>query len=188
MKNFLVIGNPIQHSLSPKLHNFWINQNNIDAHYEKKQIEENEISKVIQEIKDEKLSGINITVPYKKSVIPFLEELSETAKITQSVNTVYKQGNKIVGDNTDVVGFIKSLEDINLKGKSALILGAGGVVSSIIHGCHLLGVKNIFVSNRTESKVDDLITLFPEVKKINWGENVLCDLIINSTSVGLKKD
>ena len=188
MKNFLVIGNPIQHSLSPKLHNFWINQNNIDAHYEKKQIEENEISKVIQEIKDDKLSGINITVPYKKSVIPFLEKLSETAKITQSVNTVYKKDNKIVGDNTDVVGFVKSLENINLKGKSVLVLGAGGVVSSIIHGCYLLGVKNVFVSNRTQSKVDELIALFPEVKKINWGDNVLCDLIINSTSVGLKKD
>jgi len=109
MKKYLVIGNPIEHSLSPKLHNHWIKENNIDAMYDKKQLSENEIKGIITEVKNEKINGINVTVPFKKSVIPFLDELTQLAKETQSVNTIFKKDNKIVGDNTDVDGFKQSL-------------------------------------------------------------------------------
>ena len=80
MKRYLVIGNPIKHSLSPKLHNYWFKQNNIDAIYEKEQIEEKDIKRIISEIKDDEIEGINVTVPFKKSVIPFLDELEYFAK------------------------------------------------------------------------------------------------------------
>ncbi|MBC8305431.1 MAG: shikimate dehydrogenase, partial [Pelagibacterales bacterium] len=76
MKKYLVIGNPIEHSLSPKLHNYWIKKNNIEAVYDKKQINESNIKFLIDEIKNEKINGINVTVPFKKSVIPFMDELS----------------------------------------------------------------------------------------------------------------
>ena len=79
MKKFLVIGNPIQHSLSPKLHNFWFEKNKINAVYEKKEINEKDIKSIISEIKNEKINGINVTVPFKKKVIPFLDELSPEA-------------------------------------------------------------------------------------------------------------
>tara|TARA_B110000467_G_scaffold38968_1_gene35531 strand:- start:259 stop:483 length:225 start_codon:yes stop_codon:yes gene_type:complete len=72
-KKFLVIGNPIEHSLSPKLHNYWIKKNNIKALYEKKLLKEEEIEKLILEIKEEKIHGVNITIPFKKKVIPFLD-------------------------------------------------------------------------------------------------------------------
>ena len=91
MKNYLVIGNPIEHSLSPKLHNYWIKQNNIDAIYDKKKIQKEEIERIILEMKKEKIHGINVTVPFKKLIIPFLDTLTPIAKETQSVNTIYKK-------------------------------------------------------------------------------------------------
>ena len=105
MKKFLVIGNPIKHSLSPKLHNYWFKKNNIDAVYEKRQIEEEDIKHIVSEIRNGILEGMNVTVPFKKSVIKFLDDLSPFARETQSVNTIYKENNKIIGGNTDIGGF-----------------------------------------------------------------------------------
>ena len=96
MKKFLVIGNPIKHSLSPKLHNYWFKKNNIDAVYEKRQIEEEDIKHIVSEIRNGILEGMNVTVPFKKSVIPFLDKLTSVAKETQSVNTIYKRDNKVL--------------------------------------------------------------------------------------------
>ena len=111
-KTFLVIGNPIDHSLSPKLHNYWIKKYKINATYEKKLLNNNEIEDLIFNIRKEKIHGLNVTVPFKKMIIPFLDELSEEAEISQSVNTIYKRDNKIIGDNTDIEGFKLSLEKI----------------------------------------------------------------------------
>ena len=83
MKKYLVIGNPIKHSLSPKLHNYWIKKNNIDAMYEKKLLNEVDVKDVINQVKKEEVHGINVTVPFKKTVIPFLDELSLEASKTQ---------------------------------------------------------------------------------------------------------
>jgi len=91
MKKYLVIGNPIEHSLSPKLHNHWIKENNIEAIYEKKQPKEIDIEGMISEVKDEKIHGINVTVPFKKYIISFLDELTPLANEAQSVNTIYKK-------------------------------------------------------------------------------------------------
>ena len=90
MKQYIVIGNPIEHSLSPKLHNYWIKENNLKANYDKKLLNENNIKKVINDIKKNKLDGINVTVPFKQSVIPFLDKLTIIAEKTKSVNTISK--------------------------------------------------------------------------------------------------
>ena len=135
MKKYLVIGNPIEHSLSPKLHNYWFEKNNINANYDRKKIDKSEIQDTINEIKNNKLDGINVTVPFKNDVIPFLDTLSEESRITQSVNTIYKQDKKLVGHNTDIKGFELSLKEtkFDLENKTIFILGAGGVVPSIIY-------------------------------------------------------
>ena len=86
MKKFLVIGNPIDHSLSPKLHNYWIKQNNINATYEKQKLEEKDLKNIISKVKEKKIHGINVTVPFKKSIIPFLDRLS----IESSKNSICK--------------------------------------------------------------------------------------------------
>ncbi|MDC1196849.1 shikimate dehydrogenase [Pelagibacteraceae bacterium] len=187
-KKFLVIGNPIEHSLSPKLHNYWIKKYKIDATYEKKLLYNNEIDDLIFNIREEKIHGTNITVPFKKLVIPFLDELSKEAEISQSVNTIYKKDNKIIGDNTDIEGFKLSLEktELEVKNKKALILGAGGVVSSLIIALKKMQIEKIYLSNRTELKAIELKKNFPEIEIIKWGETLDFDIIINATSIGLK--
>ena len=190
MKKYLVIGNPIEHSLSPKLHNYWIQKNNIDAIYTKKQLNESDIEAMIDEVKSEKINGINVTVPFKKSVIPFLDQLTLIAKEAQSVNTIFKKDNKIVGDNTDIGGFEYGLKHINydVKNKKIFILGAGGVVPSIILALKKLGVFKISLSNRTKEKAVELKKIYKDLEVINWGECIDFDMIINATSLGLKND
>ena len=189
MKKYLVIGNPIKHSLSPKLHNHWFKENNINAVYEKKQLEETDIEGIITAMKNGDIEGMNVTVPFKKSVIPFVDELEYLAKKTQSVNTIYKKKDKIVGDNTDVKGFQYALQHIkyNVKGKKIFILGAGGVTSSIIFALKQLEVSIIMLSNRTKEKAENLKKIYPDLDLIKWGDIKNFDMIINATSLGLKE-
>ncbi len=190
MKKYLVIGNPIAHSLSPKIHNYWIKQNNLNAFYDRLKLNENELEKIILEIKNEKISGINVTLPFKKKIIPFLDQLTPVAKEAQSVNTVYKKNNKIIGDNTDIEGFEKSLRYINydLKNKKVFILGAGGVALSIILALKRKNVSKIYISNRTEKEPQILKERYPDLEIVNWGKVCDFDLIINATSLGLKSE
>ena len=162
VKKYLVIGNPIEHSLSPKLHNHWFNKNNIDAIYEKKQINEDDIKKIINEMRNGKIDGINVTVPFKKSVIPFIDELSLEAKEAQSVNTIYKENNKVLGHNTDISGFELAIrgKGYNIKDKKVFILGAGGVVASIIIALRKMEAAKIILSNRTRKKAEELKKIF----------------------------
>jgi shikimate dehydrogenase len=189
MKKYLVIGNPIEHSLSPKLHNYWFKKNNIDAIYEKKMTEANKINEIINDIKNEKLFGMNVTVPFKKEVINHIDALSGTAKKTNSVNTICKKNGKVYGDNTDVFGFEMSITNFNIetKGKTALIYGAGGVVPSIILALNNLGIKKIFITNRSSDPIKTIKLKFPDIEEININNNVNCDFYINATSLGLKE-
>ena len=190
MKKYLVIGNPIEHSLSPKLHNYWIKKNNIDAVYDKKQLNKVDIDNIILEVKSGKIDGINVTVPFKQSVIPFLDELTPLAKETQSVNTIFKENNKIIGHNTDIGGFELALKYINydVKDKKIFILGAGGVVPSIILSLKKMGVSKIILSNRTKKKAEDLKKIYRDIEIVDWGKIADFNIIINATSVGLKSD
>ena len=192
MKKYLVIGNPIEHSLSPTLHNYWIKKNNIDAKYEKKLIQKDDIERMVNEIKFDKINGINVTVPFKKLVIPFHDQLTTRAIMTQSVNTISKEGDAIIGDNTDIGGFGLSLKHINYnsENKKIFILGAGGVTSSIIIA--LPAASKIYLSNRTREKAENLkkMKLHKNIEIIEWDQisknTPDFDMIINTTSLGLK--
>ena len=188
MKKYLVIGNPIEHSLSPKLHNHWIKKNKIDAVYDKKQLNENDIEGTILKVRNGEIDGINVTVPFKKSVIPYLDQLTPLANEAQSVNTIYKEKNKVIGHNTDIGGFELGLKRINynVKNKKVFILGAGGVVSSIILALKKMGASKIILSNRTKEKAEDLKKIYSDLEIIDWGETPDFNVIINATSLGLK--
>jgi shikimate dehydrogenase len=190
MKKFLVIGNPIDHSLSPDLHNYWIKNSSIDATYEKQKINEDQLEQIISQVKDNKIKGINVTVPFKKTVIPYLDELSAEAQSTQSVNTIYKKDNKIIGHNTDIFGFETSIKkaEYYLEDKEVLILGAGGVVPSIIFSLIKMKTSKIKISNRTNEKAENLKKIFKDIEVLEWGEISNFDMIINATSLGLKKE
>jgi len=201
MKKYLVIGNPIGHSLSPLIHNHWMKKYQlVDSVYEKRKVEEKDLKNIIKEIKEDKIVGINVTVPFKKLIIPFLDELDFVAQETQSVNTLFKTKNKIVGYNTDSAGFQDTIREfypqsndsirpLSLEGKRVFIIGAGGVTSSIISALKREGANNIALSNRTKEKANELMKLFPKLQILDWGEKPSSyNIVINTTSVGLIKD
>ena len=190
MKKFLVIGNPINHSLSPKLHNYWINQNNIDADYQKRKLDNYDLENLILKIKNKEISGVNVTVPFKKDIISYLDKLSPEAEVTQSVNTICLEDNNIIGYNTDIRGFELAIKDakFNLTDKNILILGAGGVVPSIIFALNKMKVSKITLCNRTKEKAENLKNFFKNLSIVNWGEVPDFDMVINATSIGLNNE
>ncbi len=190
MKNYLVIGNPIEHSISPKIHNYWFKANGIKANYNKEKLSENQLEEIINKIRDKNIDGINITVPFKEKIIPFIDKLSSEAEEAKSVNTIYLKENKVIGHNTDILGFYLSLKmnGLNSKIEKALILGSGGVTPSIIIGLRRLGVENITISNRTKSKAISLKERFNFLNILEWGETIQADVVINSTSLGLNSN
>ena len=190
MKKYFVIGNPIDHSLSPKLHNHWLTKNNIKAVYDRKKINEEDLQSIISQVKEKKINGINVTVPFKKTVIPYLDQLSAEAEQTQSVNTIILSNDNLVGHNTDIAGFTRAIKELNfnIQSKKIFILGAGGVVPSIIFALKKMNVSQIIVSNRTKKKAEDLKSQFNNLEILDWGDITDFDVIINATSLGLNEE
>ena len=190
MKKYIVIGNPIEHSLSPLLHNYWIKKNNIKATYDKMLVDRKDVESIVLKIRKNEIHGVNVTVPYKNEIISFIDQLSPEAETTQSVNTIYLSGGKIIGHNTDIAGFELSLKKIkyDVNNKKIFILGAGGVVPSIIFALYKMNVSSITVSNRTKAKAIDLKKNFRNLEVIDWGTIPDFDMVINATSVGLNKN
>ena len=189
MKKYLVIGNPINHSLSPKLHNYWLKKNDIEANYDKQLIEKKNVQEIIEDLRSQKIEGLNVTVPFKSEVIKFLDVLSDEAQITNSVNTIYKENDKLIGHNTDIAGFELAIRytKYNIEKKKVLILGAGGVAPSIVYALKKLNASEIFISNRTLKKAEEIKNKFKYLKVLKWGDNYSFDMIINATSVGLNE-
>ena len=190
MKKYLVVGNPVEHSLSPKLHNYWLSSNKIDAIYGKLQAYDYDLKELCSSIKNGQINGLNITVPFKKKIIPYLDVLSGHALRTQSVNTVCLNNGNVTGYNTDIDGFELSLKklDYDVRNKKVMILGAGGVVPSIIYALKKMNVPQIYLSNRTKEKAQILKKLFDGLEVIDWGILPDFDIIINATSLGLKEN
>ena len=201
MNKYLVIGNPIDHSLSPTIHNYWIKKNNIKAIYDKERLNSDDLKNLIIKIKERNISGVNVTVPFKKEVIPYLDKLTSGAEVTQSVNTILlTNDSKIVGYNTDIGGFENAIKytKYDISGKKILILGSGGVTPSIILALYNMNVSSITLTNRTKAKAEQLQNFYNnntkkkngwnDIKVVDWGEVPEFDMIINATSVGLNTD
>jgi shikimate dehydrogenase len=190
-KNFLVIGNPIKHSLSPFLHNYWFHKNKINCEYKKLETTQSSIKKILNKVRKREIEGINVTIPFKNSVIKYLDILKGDALKTSSVNTVYLNKKKLVGDNTDVYGFSSGvLRKVKTRIKTAGIIGAGGVTSSIVLALIQKGVKKIYITNRTFSKLKVFKKKFKKViYAIKWNDRykALADvqILINVTSLGM---
>ena len=191
-KKYGIIGNPIKHSLSPVLHNYWFKKYKIDAVYSTIEIKDNELVNIIEKIKDSKLNGINITLPFKQKIVPHIDILVNDAEVTSSVNTIYlDEQSRVIGENTDVFGlqaaYLKEVD--NISKKKALVIGAGGVSPSVIFSLQKSGVKNISVINRTKEKCFFLKQKYKNLNILDWkvlrDEIVNFDVIINATSLGL---
>ena len=190
-KKFVVIGNPIKHSLSPFLHNYWFKKLKLNCEYKKLKINHSGIKNILNKVRREKIEGLNVTIPFKSRVIKFLNILKGDALKTLSVNTIYLEKKKLVGDNTDVYGFSYGiLKQVKTKIKVAGIIGAGGVTPSIILSLIKSGVKKIYITNRTFSKLKPLKKKFGKiVQPVKWNEYPKvfgeAQILINATSLGL---
>ena len=194
-KKYSIIGKPLSHSLSPILHNYWFKKYKIDAEYTSLEVNENDIKSVIELIKKKKLNGINITLPYKQKIIPYLDNIVNDAKESHSVNTVYLSSeNKTIGENTDVfglqAGYLKEIIDNKNRKQKTLIIGAGGVAPSIILSLQKSQINDITLTNRTIEKARFLKRKFNNIDIIEWDLHLDkiqdFDIIINATSLGMK--
>ncbi len=192
-KSFAIIGNPISHSLSPVLHNYWFNKYKIEANYSLCGVNEKDIESITKKIRKKELSGINVTLPYKQKVIPFIDKLVNDAKSTNSVNTIFLDDtNTLVGENTDVFGIQAAYlkEIVQVENKKALVMGAGGVAPSVIFSLQKSKIQNISIINRTYEKSIFLKKKFNFLSILEWEslqqEISKFDIIINATSLGLK--
>ena len=193
-----VIGKPIKHSLSPLIHNYWIKKYQLGLEYKKMEVEKELLPSLIENVRDRKITGLNITLPYKKDIISYIDEVSYSAKDIGAINTVFLRGNKVYGENTDGIGFTRALEKktkFNFSNKSIYILGAGGASYGIISELIGKNVEKIYVTNRTKQKTIQLIKHFKTKNKeiklefVEWKDlvpNSDVDLIINTTSFGMK--
>ena len=194
IKKYGIIGNPIKHSLSPVLHNYWFKKYKINANYSIINVkDENELSGIIEQIRNKKLSGINVTLPYKQKIVSHVDTIVNDAEITNSVNTIYLDGKQtIIGENTDVFGlqaaYLKEID--NTLKKRALIIGAGGVSPSVVLSLQKSGIREISITNRTREKCIFLKNRFNNLKIVEWEklreEIKNFEIIINATSLGLK--
>lgn len=195
-KIFGVIGHPIEHSLSPVMHNAVFKEKNIDAIYLPFDVDKSNLEYAIKGAKVLNFYGLNVTIPHKISVIKFLDEISEEAKLIGAVNVIKFQNKKISGYNTDGIGAMRAIEEkIKIRDKKIFIFGAGGATRAIVFSSILNGAE-IFITNRTFEKVENLKREIYE--KLNKGIEVIpfkndkireilkeCDIIINTTSVGM---
>ena len=163
MKRFAVIGNPVEHSLSHFLHNWVYKSLNIQAEYEKIRDEKEGLPDIIQQIRNGKLDGFNVTIPHKENIMKFLDEINPRAETIGSVNCIVKSKSRIIGNNTDWFGFSQALENnqIYVSGKEVIVLGSGGTGKSILFSLKQLGVTKIILLNRTLQKAralqDDIV-------------------------------
>ncbi len=192
MDEFFLVGHKISYSLSPKIYNEFFEKNRIDAHYGIFDVSpENFDSEIKIFLANENLKGFNITKPYKIRIIPHLNILSSEAEELGSVNCAVRFGNLFKGFNTDKTGFIRSIEKFGseIKGKSALVLGAGGVAPAVVSGLSEIGASKIFIANRTFEKAKKLAERFERAKEIPVSEipevAPECKIIVNATTVGL---
>tara|TARA_E500000178_G_scaffold235699_1_gene232116 strand:- start:738 stop:1559 length:822 start_codon:yes stop_codon:yes gene_type:complete len=192
-KKFGIIGNPIKHSLSPVLHEYWFKKYNINADYSIIEALDKDLPQIIKKVKQGYYSGINVTLPFKQKIINHVDKVVNDAELTGSVNTVLLNSNNLViGENTDVYGlqaaYLKEID--NSSNKKALVIGAGGVSSSVILSIKKSGISNISITNRTNEKCIFLKKKYNFLKIISWvnlkSEIKNFDLIINATSLGLK--
>ena len=200
-KKYAVIGDPITHSLSPDMHNAAFKALNIDAEYSAIHVKPTELAKFANSARTE-LDGFNVTVPHKNAIIAHLDDISDMCKITGSVNTVTVKNEQLFGDSTDGYGLqmaIKEAFGINIKNNSFLFLGCGGTVKAVSYHFIKEGAKELFIANRTLSKVEELTNYLnkctdAEIKCTAIDDtNVLgkfldsANVVIQATSLGLKE-
>ena len=194
-----VVANPIKHSISPFIHNRAFEATNTNGVYLAWEVEGTDLAETVANIRRYQMFGINLSMPYKEQVIPYLDQLSEEARLIGAVNTVVNRDGTLIGYNTDGKGFFKSLPSFKISGKRMVLLGAGGAAKAILAQAILDGVSQVSVfvrsgsiektrpyleklQNETGFKVD--LFALEDVSELQ-ARITDSDLLVNATSVGM---
>ncbi|HFR3528104.1 shikimate dehydrogenase [Streptococcus suis] len=197
-----VVAKPIKHSISPFIHNLAFKETGVNGVYVAWEIPEEDVAVTLENIKRYDMFGINLSMPYKQAVIPYLDSLTDSARLIGAVNTVIHKDGKLIGHNTDGIGFFKSLERLEgfqVKNKRLTILGGGGASTAIIAQATLDGAKEITIFCRQQSLERTQTSLTPIAQATGVPIQVLAledsqllqehitnsDLLVNGTSVGM---
>ena len=190
-----LIGDPVEHSFSPPMMNAAFSHMNLDACYLAFQVETKKVSEAIAGIRALNFAGVNVTVPHKSSVIPYLDEVSPLAKKIGAVNTISNDKGHLKGTNTDFSGFIRSLKKLNFspKKKTIALLGSGGSARALVAGLADAGALRVMLHNRTAERAEKLVTEFSQYFPLTQLEAVSLqtihetplDLLVNTTTVGM---
>ena len=163
---------PSTHSLSPRLHNYWLKQYNIAGSYEALAVEPNNLEQSLRDLPKNGFRGVNLTVPHKEKALGMMSKLDDTARRIGAVNTVMVHNDGMLeGRNTDAYGFTQNLlsAGVNIKGKPVLILGAGGAARAVIVALQDMGAGEIRLTNRTKEKANTLARDF-NIKPYTWND------------------
>lgn len=194
-----VVANPIKHSISPFIHNRAFEATNTNGVYLAWEVEGTDLAETVANIRRYQMFGINLSMPYKEQVIPYLDQLSEEARLIGAVNTVVNRDGTLIGYNTDGKGFFKSLPSFKISGKRMVLLGAGGAAKAILAQAILDGVSQVSVfvrsasiektrpyleklQNETGFKAD--LFALEDVSELQ-ARITDSDLLVNATSVGM---
>ena len=189
--NLGLIGNPLQHTFSPVIHNYFFYKTSLCGGYTCFEAEKENLDALINMFKEYKFSGVNVTVPYKQEVIKYCSHLDITAKNIGAVNTLHFTEEGIIGHNTDIFGFHMMLESngIDTANKRVLLLGAGGASRAVIPYLHFKTPALFVIANRTIEKAEELAYLYNNGAEICFLDNLKgekFDIVINATSIGVK--
>jgi len=195
-----LLGDPVAHSLSPLMHNVAFNQRNIDAVYVPFHVSPGELSAAVDGLRALNVAGVNVTIPHKEAILPFLNEVDSAARLIGAVNTVVNDDGRLVGYNTDSSGFLRSIcHELNFQpdDKCVVLLGAGGACRAAVVALAGAGVGQIVIVNRSLERAEKLVQSFsPRFPNVDFlaydysDKDYLsalshADLIVNTTSVGL---
>lgn len=193
-----VIGYPVKHSKSPRIHGTWLKEYGINGSYESVEIAPDNFEATIKELITEGYKGFNVTIPHKINIMTLCDTIDETAKAIGAVNTVTVDENgKLTGYNTDSFGFIENLKEkqpaINFNNGSALLIGAGGAARACAYGLLKEGIKKLYLTNRTRQKAETIaedLKSYGDIEIINWdNRNAFPEdliLLANTTALGME--
>jgi len=194
MTSTFVIGDPITHSRSPLIHNYWIGRNALNGEYQPIHVPDDGLNEFIARLRAGEYAGGNVTIPHKENVARLVDVLTDTARTIGAVNTLWRdEAGAVHGDNTDAYGFSANMNQQAPQWQNAnnvLIIGAGGAARAIIHACLENGMDQIVVANRTRQKAEHLADTFgASVSTIDWDERnhhvAKTQCIINTTALGM---
>lgn len=202
-KRVVLIGHPVAHSLSGAMHQAAFDALGIDARYELWDRPPIALAEAIETLRSDEFLGANVTIPHKERVVPMVDRLTEEAQVTGAVNTITKEGRKLIGHNTDVPGFKVALDRLVGRQKmprQAVVLGAGGGARAVVYGLITAGFQRVVVFNRHLHRAEALVRHFArsaahmELRAMPWHESIIeaelakTKVLVNATSVGLSDE